>query len=114
MADGHWEKHVRKICLSQKKKHDILIDAIKQNMGNKVRIHGHQAGLHILLEFLDGQQEEELIRKALEYKIKVYPVSPFWLNKQNYRNNALVLGYGMMPERDIQRAVEILSQAWFG
>jgi GntR family transcriptional regulator/MocR family aminotransferase len=114
MADWHWEKHVRKICLSQKKKHDILIDAIKQNMGNKVRIHGHQAGLHILLEFLDGQQEEELIRKALEYKIKVYPVSHFWLNKQNYRNNALILGYGMMPENDIQNAVEILSQVWFG
>ncbi|MEW9095478.1 MAG: PLP-dependent aminotransferase family protein [Clostridiaceae bacterium] len=114
MADGHWEKHVRKICLSQKKKHDILIDAIKQNIGNKVRIYGHQAGLHILLEFLDGQQEDELVRKALEYKIKVCPVSPFWLNKQNYRNNALVLGYGMMPEKDIPRAVEILSQAWFG
>lgn len=113
MADGHWEKHIRKICLSQKKKHDILIDAIKQNMGNKVRIYGHQAGLHILLEFLDGQQEDELVRKALEYKIKVCPVSPFWLKKQNYRNNALVLGYGMMPEKDIPRAVEILSQAWF-
>lgn len=114
MADGHWEKHIRKICLSQKKKHDSLIDAIKHNMGNKVRIYGHQAGLHILLEFLDGQQEDELVRKALEYKIKVCPVSPFWLNEQNYRNNALVLGYGMMPERDIPRAVEILSQAWFG
>ncbi|MEG6521795.1 MocR-like pyridoxine biosynthesis transcription factor PdxR [Desulfotomaculum sp. 1211_IL3151] len=113
MADGHWEKHIRKICLSQKKKHDILIDAIKQNIGNKVRIHGHQAGLHILLEFLDGQQEAELVRKALEYKIKVCPVSPFWLNKQNYRNNALVLGYGMMSEKDIPRAVEILSWAWF-
>jgi len=67
----------------------------------------------MVIKLFDGQQEEELIRKALEYKIKVYPVSPFWLNKQNYRNNALILGYGMMPERDIQKAVEILSQAWF-
>ncbi len=113
MADGHWEKHVRKICLSQKKKHDILLDSIEQKMGNKVRIYGHQAGLHIILEFLEGQQEDELVRKATEYKIKVCPVSPFWLNKQNYRNNALVLGYGMMTEKDIPRAVELLSQAWF-
>lgn len=113
MADGYWEKHIRKICLSQKKKHDILIAAIKQHMGNKVRIYGHQAGLHILLEFLDGQQEDELVRKALEYKIMVCPVSPFWLNKQNYSNNALILGYGMIPEKDIPRAVEILSHVWF-
>ncbi|MEA4828115.1 MAG: PLP-dependent aminotransferase family protein [Clostridium sp.] len=114
MEDGHWEKHIRKICLSQKKKHDTLIDAIKQNMGNKVRIYGHQAGLHILLEFLDGQKEDDLIRKAFEHKIKVCPVSPFWLNKQNYRNNSIVLGYGMIPDRDIRMAVKILSQAWFG
>ncbi len=114
MEDGHWEKHIRKICLSQKKKHDTLIDAIKQNMRNKVRIYGHQAGLHILLEFLDGQKEDELVRKAFEHKIKVCPVSPFWLNKQNYRNNALVLGYGMIPDKDIRMAVKILSQAWFG
>ncbi|WMJ77485.1 MULTISPECIES: MocR-like pyridoxine biosynthesis transcription factor PdxR [unclassified Sedimentibacter] len=114
MEDGHWEKHMRRICLSQKKKHDILIHAIKDSIGNKVRIHGYQAGLHILLEFLDGQQEEELVQKALDHKIKVCPVSPFWLNKKNYRNNALILGYGMISEDDIPRAVEILSQAWFG
>jgi GntR family transcriptional regulator/MocR family aminotransferase len=114
IADGHWEKHVRKICLAHKKKHDILIHAIKHNIEDKVRIHGHQAGLHILLEFLDGQQEEDLIYKALQHKVKVCPVSPFWLNKDNYSNNALVLGYGMISEDDIPKAVEILSQAWFG
>ena len=114
IADGHWEKHVRKICLAHQKKHDILIHAIKNNIEDKVRIHGHQAGLHILLEFLDGQQEEDLIYKALQHKVKVCPVSPFWLNKDNYSNNALVLGYGMISEDDIPKAVEILSQAWFG
>lgn len=113
IADGHWEKHVRKICLAHRKKHDTLIHAIKNNIGDKVQIHGHQAGLHILLEFLDGQQEEDLIHKALECKVKVYPVSPFWLNEHNYKNNALILGYGMISEEDISKAIEILSQAWF-
>lgn len=113
IADGHWEKYIRKICLAHKKKHDILITAIKDNFGEKVQIHGHQAGLHILLEFLGGQQEEELVHKALQNEITVCPVSPFWLNKDNYRNNALVLGYGMISEEDIPKAIEILSQAWF-
>lgn len=113
IADGHWEKHIRKICLAHKRKHDILIASIKDNFDGKVRIHGYQAGLHILLEFLDEQQEEELVHKALQHKIKVCPVSPFWLNKDNYRNNALVLGYGMITEEDIPKAVSILAQAWF-
>ena len=113
IADGHWEKHVRKICLAHKRKHDLLIHAIKNNMGQKVKIHGHQAGLHILLEFLDGQREEDLVRQALEHKIKVCPVSPFWLDKTNYKNNFLVLGYGMISEDDIPQAIKILSQIWF-
>lgn len=56
---------------------------------------------------------QDSCRKAREHKIKVCPVSPFWLNKDDYSDNALVLGYGMISEDDIPKAVEILSQVWF-
>lgn len=113
MQDGHWEKQIRKLCLSQKKKHDILIAAIEKNMGDKVRIYGYQAGLHILLEFKDGQQEAALIQKALAYGIQVCPVSPFWLVKSNNQRNSVVLGYGKIKETDIVPAIELLADAWF-
>ena len=114
MKEGYWQKHIRKICLSQKKKHDILIAGIQKIMGDRVQIYGHHAGLHILLEIMDGQQEECLVRKALIYGIQVRPVSPFWLDKNNYKGNAVVLGYGKIKEQDIVPAVELLNEAWFG
>lgn len=113
MREGDWEKQLRRICLSHKKKHDILISAIKQYMGNRVRIHGHQAGLHILLEFMEGHKEDALIEKALNYGIRVCPASPFWLEKGNYKGNLLVLGYGKIKEKDIVTAVKLLNKAWF-
>lgn len=113
MLDGHWDKQIRKLCLSQKKKHDILVTAIKKNMGDKVRIYGHQAGLHILLEFMDGHKEDVLIQKALAYGIHVCPVSLFWLGKDAYQGNSIVLGYGKIKEKDIVPAVELLTDAWF-
>lgn len=113
IAEGHWEKHVRKICLLHKKKHDILVHAIKKYMGERVKIHGHHAGLHILLEFLDGQKEEVLVKVAREHHIKVSPVSPSWLNETENKRNAIILGYGMMLEEDIDTAVELLAKIWF-
>ncbi|AUM94538.1 MULTISPECIES: MocR-like pyridoxine biosynthesis transcription factor PdxR [Clostridium] len=113
MQDGHWEKHIRKVCLSQKRKHDTLIAAIHQIIGDRVRVYGHHAGLHILLEFVDGQQEDTLVQKAMRYGVQVRPVSPFWLGKGRYSGNAVVLGYGKIKEKDIVPAVELLNKAWF-
>lgn len=113
MKDGHWEKHIRRICLIQKKKHDILLAGIQQVMGERVQVRGYQAGLHILLEFTDGQQEEAIVQKALRYGVEVRPVSPFWLEKNNYKGNAVVLGYGKIKEEDILPVVELLNSAWF-
>lgn len=113
MQAGNWAKHIRRVCLSQKRKHDTLLAAIHNILGDRVRIFGHNAGLHILLEFLDGQQEDALLQKALQYGVLVCPVSPFWLEKGNYRGNTLMLGYGKIKEKDIEPAVELLNQAWF-
>lgn len=57
MASGRWEKHLRKIFQINRKKRDVLIQTIKQNMGERVAIHGHNAGLHLLLEFTGGKSE---------------------------------------------------------
>jgi len=113
MHDGHWEKHIRRVCLSQKKKHDKLITAIQQIIGDRVRIYGRYAGLHILLEFIDGQQEETLVQKALQYGVQVCMVSPFWLERSSYSGNTVVLGYGKINEEDIVPAVKLLDKAWF-
>ncbi len=112
IRDGHWEKHIRRVCLSQKKKQDTLIAAIRHYIGDRVRVYGHHAGLHILLEFMDGQHEEALVQKAHRYGVQVCPVSPFWLEKGSYSDNAVVLGYGKIKEEDIVPAIELLNKAW--
>lgn len=113
MQDGQWEKQLRRVCLAHKRKHDVLVSAIKQEMGDHVRLYGQNAGLHLLLEFVEGQNEVTLMEQALEYGVQVCPASPFWLNQNDYKGNALVLGYGKIREKDIVPAVQRLKQAWF-
>lgn len=109
---GYWESHLRKICISNKRKHDILIHTINELMGDKVIIHGKNAGLHILLEINNGLREGELISKAKECGVKVYPVSTFWIRLDKYTNNMVLLGFGGMSEIEIVQGIRLLTNAW--
>lgn len=109
---GYWESHLRKICISNKRKHDILVQAIQELMGNKIVIHGKNAGLHILLEVNNGLSEKELIERAKEHGVLVYPVSVFWIRINKYTKNMILLGFGGMSENQIIQGIKILTNAW--
>jgi GntR family transcriptional regulator/MocR family aminotransferase len=113
MAGGHWERHIRKVCLYNKKKHDVMLKTITQLMGDKIIIQGNNAGLHILLQFVNGEKQNWLIDKAREYKVKVYPTSPFWYTKENASENTLLLGFSMLNEKEIVDGLTLLNKAWF-
>lgn len=114
MSGGYWERHLRKARLSYKKKHDILIQALTNLMGDKVIIHGNNAGLHVVLEFINGENQDWLIETAKLHQIKVYPISPFWYRKENYSKNMLLMGFSMLNEEEITEAVTTLERVWFG
>lgn len=113
MAEGHWDRHLRRICLVKKRKHDVFVGTATRLMGDGVRIHGHNAGLHILLEVPGGPGEDALVERAAELGVRVYPASPFWADAGRYPGNCLFVGYGMLSEPDIAAALELLRQAWF-
>lgn len=113
MAEGHWERHLRRICLAKKRKHDVFVGTATRLMGDGVRIHGHNAGLHLLLEVPGGPGESALVERAAAHGVRVYPASPFWADARRYPGNCLFIGYGMLSEADIAAALERLRQAWF-
>lgn len=110
---GHFDTHLRKICLANKRKHDILIHTINEVMGDKVIIHGKNAGLHILLEFRNGLCEDEIIIRAENKGVIVNAVSTFWMRLEKYSNNMIMLGFGEISEKDIVQGIKILNDAWF-
>ena len=70
MRDGNYERHVRKICLTYKRRHDVLVREAAKVFGSKVILHGRGAGMHFILEFPGGEDQkwllgEQQIRKGL-------------------------------------------------
>lgn len=113
MAEGLWDKHLRKVCLIKKRRHDVFVQTATRLFGDRVRLHGHNAGLHLLLEVPGKRDENELEALAARRGVKVYPASPFWHDKTRSPKNRLFIGYGMLSEQDIMDALAILADAWF-
>lgn len=113
MKEGHWGRHLRKACVSNKRRHDVLIGAIADIMGLHATVLGKNAGLHILLEVKNGMTETELIQSAKKAGVIVYPVSGYYKDYSHYENNQVLIGFGSLSETEILNGIRQLNQAWF-
>lgn len=112
MGSEHWETHLRRICTSTRRKHDMLIQLIKENFADNFEIWGENAGLHILLRSKNGMTEKELIGSAEKKGVTVYPVSCYWIEGQNYSKDMVLLGFGSLSGQQIREGINLLKQAW--
>lgn len=113
MSNGSWERHLRKFRTSYKKKHDAIIYAINEIMGNTVEILGQGAGLHIVVRVAQKFCETELIERAKQNGVRVYPVSDFFITNPD-SPPMIIIGFGGMTPESIYRGIQRLNNAWFG
>lgn len=113
LRSGEYARHVRKMCATYKKRHDVLVQEISAQFGERIVLHGRGAGLHFLLEFPTGAEEEWLIQKAEEAGVLVYSVKPFWNNLDTCPTNMLFAGYSLLNEQQIREGINRLRQVWF-
>ena len=112
IRDGHWERHLRRICLANSRRHAALVKAIGRCMGDDVKIWGEKAGLQLLVEFRNGLSEAEALARAAQAGVKVYPVSQYWMDPGRYGGNMVLLGFAGMAVETIPAGVEKLARAW--
>ncbi|MFZ7942954.1 PLP-dependent aminotransferase family protein [Neobacillus sp. 19] len=112
MFNGHWERHLNKMRTVYRKKQTALIRFIEKYLGGHVQVIGDDAGLHILLSVQNQLSETELIEKAAEYKVKVYPTSVYYGNDHSDRESKVLLGFGGLTEEEIETGIQLLKEAW--
>ncbi|MEC2074649.1 PLP-dependent aminotransferase family protein [Metabacillus fastidiosus] len=112
MKSSDFERHMRKMRNLYKKKHDILLQAIHEYLGDNVTIIGAGSGLHILLEVRNGMTEDELIESAKQRGVKIYPTSVYALKGEQSMIPTVLLGFGGLSEERIVLGIEQLKIAW--
>lgn len=113
LRSGDYARHVKRMCAAYRKRHDIFLHELSAQLGQTVVVHGKGAGLHFLLELLDGSDAEHCIQKAAEAGVQVYSVKPFWGNAELCPSNLLFLGYSLLDATQIQEGIHLLKQVWY-
>jgi len=110
MEQGHWERHVRRMRILYKKKHDLLLQVIARHFGPGVKVVGQGAGLHVVLQLPDGNPgEAEILRRASLEGIHLFPFSATCASGESAVTRLLV-GFGGMNAVEIEQGVELLSR----
>lgn len=109
---GYFERHVNKMRKHYKNKHDALLKALKI-FGNKIRVTGENAGLHLVVEFLEETNEDELIQKASEVGIQLYGLNRHYITEESSKNPTVLLGYANVSEEDIIKGIQLLYQCLY-
>lgn len=113
MREGYWNRHLNRIRTVYKKKHQLLVHTIQQEMGTLVDIIGSQSGLHIVLHVHNGMNEQELIDAATKKSVKVYPLSLYDAVNDLQKESYILMGFGGLSTNDIPFAIQLLKKAWF-
>ena len=93
-----------------KSKHDVFMSEIRKMRGVR-QVLGDHSGVHILLQMDSHLTEQELIQRARQAGIKVYPLSEYCVNEVDYPPT-VILGYATLSEEEIREGVRLLAQAW--
>ncbi|WP_286230500.1 PLP-dependent aminotransferase family protein [Neobacillus mesonae] len=112
MKEGYWQSHLNKMRTLYRKKHAMLMSAIKKHLGDKVNVIGANSGLHIVLKVKKKIAEEELIRLAMNVGVKVYPLSIYYHESDESLDSRVLLGFGGLSESEIDTGIRLLKEAW--
>ena len=109
MKEGHWERHISRIRILNKKRHNAMKEALNKYLSKSFNIVAQGAGLAILItpsqKDFDWQKLKFLAEEA---KIKIY------LAKERSGGDfeAVRMGFGGFKIEEIDEAVKAFAKVW--
>jgi GntR family transcriptional regulator / MocR family aminotransferase len=110
VAQGHFERHLRRTRKRNAQRRVALLHALDREFGDAVSVQGANAGLHLLAWFRNRAPEdtEEIVARAEQAGVGVYPVTPYYLDRPPAAG--LMLGYAALNVSDIDTGITRLAE----
>lgn len=115
LESGAYESHIRRVRRRNAERQQALLDALRRRFGDRIRIEGTAAGLHIVAWFddLPLKREDALVKAARAKGVGIYPVSALFATPPR-KTVGLVMGYSALQTAQIERGCKLLAQAMDG
>ncbi|MFS0859714.1 PLP-dependent aminotransferase family protein [Paenibacillus taichungensis] len=114
MHEGELGKHIRKMRNVYKRKHDLIIQEIRQYFGEKVEIIGQNAGFHLVLRIGSTQTAAELVAAALSAGIQISSTEYLWTDGSEPADGKreFIIGFAGIEAERISPGIAALAKAW--
>ena len=112
LAEGDFDRHVRRRQRVYRERRDAIARSLRRHFGSDVEIGGGSAGLHlaIWLPKLPVDRVQALIDGCRRRGVGVYPMARH--AQRPLDRAALLLGYGVVDARQIERGIRVLSEEY--
>ena len=109
MKEGHWSRHIRRIQILNKKKHQQMKASLLKHLWESCNIVAEGAGLAILIVPSKPNFDWEKLRAlAQKHGIAIYLAK----ERSGGEFEAVRMGFGGFRLSEIDEAIEIFSQIW--
>jgi len=110
IAEGHFERHLRRSRTSNAARRAALLDALDKHFGDRIEVSGANAGIHLLVWLRDFPPDdvEALVERAAGAGVGIYSVAPYFVTPPT--RAGFVLGYASMSEKDIRAGIRALAE----
>ncbi|WP_152655360.1 PLP-dependent aminotransferase family protein [Oceanobacillus sp. CFH 90083] len=102
---GHFEKHLNRMRKIYRRKFEF-IHQLFEPYKPSIQLLGEQSGLHVVCEVRNGLTEKEILRRAEQERIKLYPISYYASKNVIVSHPQFVIGFAGMREEEIEEAVK--------
>jgi GntR family transcriptional regulator/MocR family aminotransferase len=106
MQHGHFTRHIRKMRALYKERRTALVTSIHAKFGDRIELHGVNAGMHVAATLPPGLSDIQIATKAAQRQLWLWPLSPCYLNEPP--RQGFILGYGNTSAEKIPQAVQQL------
>jgi GntR family transcriptional regulator / MocR family aminotransferase len=100
---GHFGRHLRKMRMLYCARRATLVDCLYAEFGEKIEVHGSEAGMYLTVTLPEGIRDTEVVERAAKIGLWMGALSPSYLGK--HVRHGLVLGFGSTAPEQIPRAV---------
>jgi GntR family transcriptional regulator/MocR family aminotransferase len=109
IEQGHIDRHIRKMRSLYEGRCQALVQALKANFGEKAKILGEKAGLHLMVRLQTHLTDEEIIQRAARVGVGMMSAQPSYLNANCA--GEFIFGYSELAQEQIQQGISRLALA---
>ena len=106
---GHFARHLRRMRMLYAERRESLLEALNDELEDRVEIVGSSAGLEVVARLPPGIKDRAVAKISYDMQMEILPLSRYSIRPA--ARGGLVLGFAAVSAARSRRAVPLLRQA---